>query len=155
LSSDVSEGDQSNFDVHDPPSLANKQLRIFGLKLSLDEFNETSRTLLRNTPFKFEPTSSPESVTSSPPVSPYQSAVFNQSLMLNHLSPPSLLPAVVVLSSAGEQEANVKWKINPSYSAPKVQYKRPSSVNGFIETNPTRYGVHYYIVESEILRNTQ
>ena len=133
MSSDVSEGDQSNFDVYDPPPLANKQLRIFGLKLSLDEFNETSRTLLRNTPFKFEPTSSPESVTSSPPVSPYQSAIFNQSLMLNQLSPPSLLPAVVVLSSAGEQEANVKWKINPSYSAPKVQYKRPSSVNGLIE----------------------
>ena len=123
MSSDISSGDQSNFDVYDPPSLANKQLRIFGLKLSLDEFHETSRTLLRNTPYKPEQTSSPESVTSSPPLSPYQSAIFNQSLMSNHLSPATLLPAVVVLSSAGEQEANVKWKINPSCSAPKVSVR--------------------------------
>ena len=114
-------GDESNFDVYDPPTLANKQLRISGLKLSLDEFHENSRTLLRNTAYKLEPRSSPESVASSPPVSPYQSAIFNQSLMLNHQSPPSLLPAVVMLSSAGQQEAKIKWKISPSCSGPKVR----------------------------------
>ena len=122
-------GDQSNFDVYEPPSLANKQLRIFGLKLSLDEFHEASRTQLRNTPYKPEQTSSPESVTSSPPLSPYQSAIFNQSMMVNHLSPQSLLPAVVVLSSAGEQEANVKWKINPTCSEPKVTIMRLNFFN--------------------------
>ena len=120
MSSDVSSADRSNFDVYDPPTLANKQLQISGLKLSLDEFHESSRTLFRNTPYKIEPRSSPENVTSSPPVSPYQSAIFNQSLMFNHRSPPSLLPAVVVLSSAGQQEAKIKWKISPSYSGPKV-----------------------------------
>ncbi|XP_028410274.1 autophagy-related protein 2 homolog B-like [Dendronephthya gigantea] len=122
LSSDVSCGDQSSFDVYDPPTLANKQLKIFGLSLSMDEFHENSRTILRNTPYKPEPTSPPDSVTSSPPVSPYQSAIFNQSLMVKQLSQQSLLPPVVILSSAGKQEANVKWKVNPSSAGPKVEF---------------------------------
>lgn len=128
LSSDVSEGsDQPSHDIFEPPSLAYKHLRIVGLKLSLDEFHENSRTLLRNTLFKDQGSPSPESLTSSPPLSlspplsPFQSALFTQSLTTNHNNQNAvLLPAVVILSSAGEQEAKVKWKLNSSCPGPKV-----------------------------------
>lgn len=121
LSSDVSEGEHPTYDVFEPPTLAHKRLRIFGLKISLDEFHESSRTLLRNSLFKEQRSPSPESVTPSPPLSPYQSALFTQSMTTNQRSPLHLLPAVVIMSSAGEQEAKVKWKINSSCPGPKVK----------------------------------
>ena len=105
--------------VYERAAFACKNLKIFGVSVHLNEFHDKTKPVGTESP-----PPSPDSNTSSPPISPSYYGLSSHKLTADQYATPprqtNLLPSVMIACCAGNQELKLKIKQNLAVPGPKV-----------------------------------